>query len=199
MPILFSEEEKKKLKEQMLEVGFDLIRDYGVTHASVDKVTRSVGIGRTTFYNFFPTKEHFLIEIIRHQREKGKRYLLELLNGREKMTVPEAKDYLKFLMTGKETIYQYLTIEESGNVSKTIPEAFLPDIEKEIKTIDYITSHMEGVKENLEYGIIANLMKMLAITQTEKKSFHEKDLKKTLDAVLGLLFSYIFKEDVIEK
>lgn len=195
MPILFTEEEKKALKQQMLEVGFSLIRAYGVTHASVDKVTEAVGIGRTTFYNFFPTKEHFLVEIMRYQREKGKNYLLQILNGREKMTVSEAKEYLRFLMTGQETIYQYLTAEDGSDVSKAVPEAFSPDMEKEIQTIDGLTSHMEGVKADLEYGVIANLMKTLAIMQTEKEAFHKNDFQKTLDAVLELIFSYIFEKE----
>ncbi|MDD3394987.1 MAG: TetR/AcrR family transcriptional regulator [Anaerotignum sp.] len=183
------------LKKQMLEVGFALIREYGVTHASVDKVTESVGIGRTTFYNFFTTKEQFLVEVMQYQREKGKSYLLQILKGREKMTVPEAKEYLRYLMTGEETIYQYMTVEESDHISKTIPDAFLPNLEKETRTINGIVSHMEGVKENLEYGIIANLMKTLAVMQTEKEVFHEKEFRKTLDAVLELLFFYIFKEE----
>lgn len=195
MPILFSKEEKEALKKQMLEVGFNLIREYGVTHASVDKVTEAVGIGRTTFYNFFSTKEHFLVEIMRYQREKGKNYLLEILNGREKMTVSEAKDYLRYLMTGEETIYKYLTLEDSSDLSKIVPEAFVPNMENEIKTIDGLIVHMEGVKTHLEYGVIANLMKMLAVMQTEREAFHKKDFRKTLDAVLELLFSYIFEKE----
>lgn len=195
MPILFSKEEKEALKKQMLEVGFNLIREYGVTHASVDKVTEAVGIGRTTFYNFFSTKEHFLVEIMRYQREKGKNYLLQILNGREKMTVSEAKDYLTYLMTGEETIYKYLTLEDSSDLSKIVPEAFVPDMEKEIKTINGLATHMEGVKADLEYGVIANLMKMLAVMQTEREAFHKKDFRKTLDAVLELLFSYIFERE----
>lgn len=195
MPNIFSEEEKEMLKKQMLEVGFALIREHGVTHASVDKVTESVGIGRTTFYNFFDTKEQFLVEVMQYQRQKGKNHLLRILKDREKMTVPEAKEYLKYLMTGEETIYQYMTMEESNHISKTVPGAFVPDLAKETRTINGIVSHMEGVKENLEYGVIANLMKTLAVVQTEKEAFHKKEFGKTLDAVLELLFSYIFKEE----
>lgn len=194
MPILFSEEEKESLRQQMLEVGFAMIREHGTTHASVDKVTKAVGIGRTTFYNFFPTKEQFIVEIMRHQREKGKNYLVQALNGRDKMTVSEAKDYLTYLMTGEETIYQYLSQEDNSNLLKTMPEAFTPNREKEIQNIDMLVSHMEGVKEHLEYGIIANLMKTLAVMQGEKSSFQQEDFRRTLDAVLGLLFSYIFEE-----
>ncbi len=199
MPIIFSEEEKEMLKKQMLEVGFALIREHGVTHASVDKVTESVGIGRTTFYNFFTTKEQFIVEVMQYQRQKGKSYLLQILKGREKMTVPEAKEYLTYLMTGEETIYQYMSVEESDHISKTVLGAFLPDIEKETRTINDIVSHMESVNVNLDYGVIANLMKTLAVMQTEKEVFHEKEFRKTLDAILELLFSYIFEGEKDEK
>ena len=58
MPIrVFSEEEKSDIKEKMFEAGMELIKNYGLTHASVTKITNAAGIGKSTFYNFFESKE----------------------------------------------------------------------------------------------------------------------------------------------
>lgn len=50
---VFSEEERAGYREKMLEAGFDLLKEYGMTHMSVAKITEAAGIGVSTFYNFF--------------------------------------------------------------------------------------------------------------------------------------------------
>ena len=72
MPIrVFSEDEKKEIKAKMFEAGISLIKEYGLTHASVTKITDAAGIGKSTFYNFFESKELFVIALIRYEREKA--------------------------------------------------------------------------------------------------------------------------------
>ena len=56
-PRVFTEEEKEKLRESMLDQAIPLLEEYGLTHMSVDKITKRVGIGKSTFYNFFSSKE----------------------------------------------------------------------------------------------------------------------------------------------
>ncbi|MGN0351028.1 MAG: TetR/AcrR family transcriptional regulator [Roseburia sp.] len=193
MPILFSEEEREKLRIQMLEVGFELIKQHGTIHASVEKVTKAVGIGRTTFYNFFPTKEAFLLEIIKHQREKGQKYFILLLNGREKMTTEEGQKYIRYLMTGEDTIYRYTSANDMEDIQQNIKDAFKPNLAHETEVIREIVSHIEGVKDNLDYALIANIMKTLAIVQGEKAIYHPEGYEATVNAVLELLFYQIFK------
>ena len=57
---VFSEEERAGYREKMLEAGFDLLKEYGMTHMSVTKITEAAGIGVSTFYNFFPSKEAYV-------------------------------------------------------------------------------------------------------------------------------------------
>ena len=40
----------------MFESGFDFLKKEGMTHMSVEKITSSCGIGKSTFYNFFSSK-----------------------------------------------------------------------------------------------------------------------------------------------
>ena len=52
---VFTEEERTEYREKMLAAGFDLLKQYGMTHMSVAKITEAAGIGVSTFYNFFPS------------------------------------------------------------------------------------------------------------------------------------------------
>lgn len=192
MPQIFSVEEKEKIRQQMLEQGFQLIKKHGMTHASVEKVTQATGIGRSTFYNFFSTKEKFIHEIICYQRDKGKQEFSRILAGRTKMTMPEAKEYLKYLFTGQDSIYPYLTVEDEAKLKAALPDEYITDIQSETQVLDELLIHMEGVKSAIDYEVVANLMKLLAITNESKELLHEDAIGRTLDTLFTALFSLIF-------
>lgn len=111
------------------------------------------------------------------------------------MTVSEAKEYLKYLYAGEDTIYPYLTTEDEAKLQKALPDDFKIDVDIEIKTIDSFLVHMENVKENLDYKVIANLMKTLALIQEANDMLHQDAILRTLDAMFELLFSLIFNND----
>ena len=49
MPVrVFADEERERLRARMLEAGIPLLREYGMTHMSVEKITAAAGIGATS-------------------------------------------------------------------------------------------------------------------------------------------------------
>lgn len=61
---VFTEAERAEYREKMLAAGFDLLKQYGMTHMSVAKITEAAGIGVSTFYNFFPSKEAYVYDVM---------------------------------------------------------------------------------------------------------------------------------------
>ena len=64
----------EELRVKMLDAGFELIKQYGMTHASVEKITQAAGLGKSTFYNFFSSKEEFVTGIMEYQRDRVKQH-----------------------------------------------------------------------------------------------------------------------------
>ena len=127
-PKIFSITDREELRVKMLDAGFELIKQYGMTHASVEKITQAAGLGKSTFYNFFSSKEEFVTGIMEYQRDRVKQHFENLLNGREKMTAAEGKEYLKLIVFSQNSIYQYLTVEDMEKLRRaSSPECVTPD------------------------------------------------------------------------
>ena len=73
-PRIFSTTQREELRIKMLDAGFELIKQHGMTHASVEKITQAAGLGKSTFYNFFSSKEEFVTDIMEYQRDRVKRH-----------------------------------------------------------------------------------------------------------------------------
>ncbi len=193
-PKIFALQEREAARVKMLEAGFNLIKEYGMTHASVDKVTKAVGLGKSTFYNFFPSKEMFVYEIMEYQRDRSKQFFMDMLAGRNKMSVNKAKAFLKKIIFSENSIYQYLTAEDENKLKAALPPEYLMNPEAETAVMNGLFQHMEGVKENIDYKVVANLIKIMALAMLHQDALHSDALTKTLDSIYDLLFSCIFEE-----
>ena len=89
-PKIFSITEREELRVKMLDAGFELIKQYGMTHASVEKITQTAGLGKSTFYNFFSSKEEFVTGIMEYQRDRrGKRvFETDCVQPKQHLPVP---------------------------------------------------------------------------------------------------------------
>ncbi len=68
--VSYSEEEKARVREQLITTALSLMARQGIRHTTVEQVYHAVGISRTFFYSFFPTKEDLIVETLYAQQPK---------------------------------------------------------------------------------------------------------------------------------
>ena len=197
-PKLFSIAEKEQLREKMFLSGLELLKEYGMTHMSVEKIAASAGIGKSTFYNFFLSKEDFVIQLIEFNRSRFWKAVADMLGDRERLTVDESKQVLTAIINSKDSVYQYLTTEDEQKLAAAMPEGNTLDIEEETDTLKQLFVYFEGVREDVDCGVVSNLLKILALTAENKAALHESAYQRTQDKLFGLLFGCIFEEGKYE-
>ena len=170
-PKIFTTTQREDLRIKMLDAGFELIKQHGMTHASVEKITKAAGLGKSTFYNFFSSKEEFVTDIMEYQRDRVKRYFEQILDGREKMTAAEGREYLKLIVFSRNSIYKYLTAEDMEKLRNasssecTTPDDAVYD-QRERQIMEGLLAHMEGVREDVDIHVAANLIKIMAMAKS---------------------------------
>lgn len=192
----FSEQEKEEIKQRLKEIGFPMLKEQGLIHMSISKLAAGVGIGKSTFYSFYSSKEEFVEDMLGDNRKKIMQALKQGLNGREKYSVEESKAIVRKMVRGLDTVYKNFSLEDETAIMKMYEAKGIPyvDLEKEKKVIDFITSLFDGVKEKLDYAVIANLMKMIAFSFEHKDMLHESGMERTIDKMVGILIDCIFEK-----
>ena len=178
----------------MFTQGMKLIKEYGLTHTSVSKITERAGIGKSTFYNFFPSKEMFVIELMRYERQKAMDYLNELLRGRDKMTKEEAKGFLKIVIFHQDSIYQYLSEEDLDTLYPAMVESGQIESDLNSDTPQFLLDHMEGVDPKADPRVFLNFLRIMALAVSQKEALQQDTLNDTLELIFEAMFRYIFTE-----
>lgn len=196
MPVrVFTQQEKEALRAKMLDAGFPLLKEYGMTHTSISKITKTASIGVSTFYNFWKTKEEYMTDLISYHREKMIPLLIdsEVLSGKRKLRRNEVKSFFLMLVDENVSIYPHMTLEDEYKLIKS-SESFTPDLEKEAVITMKVAQLCEHARKELNIGLIANLTKLLAITAESRAQLHEVAYQETLDAIVEKILDLIFDE-----
>ena len=69
--VIISLRDKKKIetKNNIFEVTGRLFKEKGYDNTTVDEITKEAGIGKGTFFNYFPTKEALLQDFVKQKEE----------------------------------------------------------------------------------------------------------------------------------
>lgn len=191
----FSEEEKEEIKQKMKEIGMPMLREQGLIHMSIGKLAEAVGIGKSTFYSFYPSKEEFVEDMLTDNRKQLLESLQTGLHGRAKYSTEESKEIIRNMLQGKDNVYQSFSLEDEAALKKMYEKKGVPyvDLEKEKRIIDFIASMMDGVRGNLDYAVIANMVKIIVFTYEQKDMLHETGFDRTIDRMVDLLIDSVFE------
>ena len=77
--VAYSEEDRERIRAELVTVGLELMAKQGIQHTTVEQIYKRVGISRTFFYSFFSTKEDLIVETLYLQQPKIIEYVQKLM------------------------------------------------------------------------------------------------------------------------
>lgn len=131
----FSDIEREAVRNRLIEVGEDCFNRYGLQKASVEEITENAGIGRGTFYRFFPSKEDLYLTCIEFVSRRVQESLLNEIRSSAAHPEDTFREYLRrlFLLADENPLLGVLFTrkDEIDSLLKGLPsgraEAFLAE------------------------------------------------------------------------
>ena len=110
--IAYSEEDRKRIRAELVRVGLELMTKQGIQHTTVEQIYKKVGISRTFFYSFFPTKEDLIVETLYLQQPKIIEFAGRLMSDTDLSWREAVKRFLYACCYGEKNGIAVLTVEE---------------------------------------------------------------------------------------
>ncbi|RHP79607.1 TetR/AcrR family transcriptional regulator [Roseburia sp. AM59-24XD] len=189
---VFTEAERTEYREKMLAAGFDLLKQYGMTHMSVAKITEAAGIGVSTFYNFFPSKEAYVYEVLQYRRKMIPELIKMALDGKEKAGPAETRNYLKIMIDEDYSIFPSLSPEDEQRLLEMIPEKAKPDLQRETEISTMFFQQMEGIRPDINIGVVTNLIKIYVLGAEGRELLHDAAYEETMERMRDVIIYEIF-------
>lgn len=173
MPKIFTEQDREALRRSLLDTGFCMLKQQGLSKLKIEAVAKKCFIAKGTFYRFFASKSEFLYQISLYERQRAKDVLKTHLNSQGKLTSAELYHYLCWLYKENPNIFAYMTAEEKKWMLREWPSDHIENESNDEQTMMMLIGLLEAPKKQPDWKCACNLMKMAAASLTVSEMFIE--------------------------
>lgn len=180
----FTELEKEKIREELVEVAYRLFIDKGFKSTSLEDITSSVGIAKSTFYVFFESKEMLYMELLAHEGEQIEKKVWPKVIAAEDIR-SAIKMYLNMMALELESkiLTQRLVydLEEYKLVSRKLNPEYVgtEQLRSIVPLMEFIKSHQDS-KEMIDEdpGVIAGVLRSALLIGSQKRDLQQYNYEK---------------------
>ena len=191
MPNAFTEEESKRIRQELILAGIRLSEELGVQKMSVEKLTAAVGIAKGSFYLFFGSKEDFILEVAAYASDETQKMLLKKLNGRTQMSAHEFMEFFNEYLHSDLDLMNGLTVSDFYWLKNHIKKQVLFDPDMQIKTALFWLSLISDVREGVDTGTFVNLIKSIYAIREHSDTMVIASLENSVRILLHTIEIYI--------
>lgn len=176
----YSEQEREQVRIALLTTVIQCIVDRGLIHSSIDVLCKKVGISKTFFYTFFPSKEELVLEALRYQQPRLLQYARQLMEDPALSWREGVQTFLETCAYGEKKGIAVLSIEEEQEIYRCLSRENVQTFREDqtrlfCDLLEIFGIPMDGIDPRL-FGNLALSMMMVykAIPDTMPFLFPEK-------------------------
>ena len=120
--VAYSEEEREQIRSALVNTGLKLMAKQGFQHTTVEQIYKAVGISRTFFYSFFPTKEDLILEVLYVQQPKILAFARSLMEDPSLSWREGVRQFIHACCYGERNGIAVLSVEEQQMIFRRLSE-----------------------------------------------------------------------------
>ncbi|WP_130807629.1 TetR/AcrR family transcriptional regulator [Senegalia massiliensis] len=185
----FTESEKEQIKEELFDVAYHSFINKGFKSTSIEDLTSSVGIAKSTFYVFFESKEKLYMKLLAREGEQiEKQVWSEVLAAKDihsaiKIYLNKMALELESKILTRRLIYD---LEEYKIVSRKLNPQYIgsENLRSIVPLLEFIKSRQDS-KEIIDEdpGVIAGVLRSALLIGSQKgelKQYNYERIKELL-------------------
>ncbi|MBR4732019.1 MAG: TetR/AcrR family transcriptional regulator [Lachnospiraceae bacterium] len=190
----FSEKEREEIRQRLLESGYELSTEVGLKKMTVAMIAKSSGIAVGSFYNFYASKEDFVIAMIRdteagferkmasHFSKDGTITLKKFLKVFRENFMPENNFLLRMKLD--DWVWLKSHVKDSAYLNKT----------NDLKKYEFMFTKLKGIRHDAEPGVVVNFIKSIYALYQNRDTLFEEALQTNVDLIFDSIYGYLREE-----
>ena len=187
----FTEEEREKIRIELLEAGYKLSVECGIKKMTVALVAKSSGVAVGSFYNFFDSKESFVLALIQKAEKEAE---LKMVSAFAKDGTISLK---KFLQTFRENFrpetnfFLKIRLDDWVWLKSHLTDTTYFNTTSDLQKIEYLLPKIKGIREDINPGVVVNFIKSIYALYQNRETLFEESLETNVDLIFDSIYRYM--------
>lgn len=200
MPKAFSDREKKIIKKKLIGKAKEYFGIFGLKKTNIGDLTKSIGIAKGTFYNFYKSKEELFLDVLEKVEQDHVDFLSkEIINSdkspkevfkfflKYRYNVIETESIIKMLLSSDEMDYLFRMLPETTRINhfirRKIDNEYMMQFTKKWQE--------DGLLKKIDPEILVNLYRIFAVISLGKEHVGKSKINETIDLLIDILAEYL--------
>lgn len=194
MPANFTEKQREAIREKLIAVGYDLIREMGLKKMKISIIAERAGIATGTFYHFFASKEAYVEALIGEQDKKMQMQLLPLLQNGKKLTLEQAIQWFRDSFRIENNILMELTLDDWVWLKSHRTKDGLFSAAHDEQVAKQYLAYVDGIRPDLDIRIIINFFKTIYSMAQNRETFIAEVFETNIDMIFDCIYQYAARQ-----
>ncbi len=195
MPANFTEEQRKTIRDRMLTIGYDLIREEGLKKMKVSLIAERAEIATGTFYHFFESKEIYVTALIEEQEKVWKEQMISGVKTCGKLTLEQAVRIFRESFRKENNILMELTLDDWVWLKAHRTKDGLFSRGHDEQEVQQYLACIEGIRPDLDSRIIINFFKTIYSMAQNRDTFIDEVFETNIDLIFECIYNYAAIQD----
>lgn len=194
MPANFTEKEREKIRQNLIDAGFQMSRECGLKGMTVSKLAESCHIAKGTFYHFFASKEEFVLAMFTEANRRETEELTALMGDRKKLPIAEMMPWYRSLFTFERNFMMWFQTEDYVWMKEHLQSFGLFDSERDKQAARQVLGLVDGLRPDYDIGVVVNFIKSIYSMTENRDSFCRESIETNIDLIFQAIYQYIKEE-----
>lgn len=187
----FTDEQRKEINLKLINAGCDISTKVGLKKMTVAMITKEAGVAVGSFYNFYASKEEFVVAMI---RDTELRLEVNMAKQFDKDGTITLKKFLSVFREGfrpENNLLLRMKLDDWVWMKSHISDSSYFDTSSDMKKFEFLTQRITDVRKDADPGVVVNFIKSIYALYQNRDTLFEKSLQTNVDLIFDSLFRYL--------
>ena len=187
----FTEKEREEIRQKLLRAGYEMSTEIGLKKMTVAMIARSAGIAVGTFYNFYASKEEFVIAMIRDTEVRFEKEMAAHFSKDGTITLKKFLEIFRENFKPENNILLRMKLDDWVWLKSHITDSAYFNKTNDIKKYEFMFTKIKGIRQDAEPGVVVNFIKSIYALYQNRDTLFEDSLQTNVDLIFETLYRYL--------
>ncbi len=187
----FTDEERMAIREKLISAGYALIEDCGIKKMTIAMVAGSAGVAVGSFYNFFPSKEDFVVALISETEQRAMKKMMAGFSKDGTIALKKFLDVYSENFRPENNFYLRIRLEDWVWLKSHLKGSPYFNTEKDLEKFEFMRPRIKGIRKDIDPGVVTNFIKSIYAMYQNRDTLFEGSLQTNVDLIFDTLYRYM--------
>jgi AcrR family transcriptional regulator len=187
----FTEKERVEIRQRLLDSGYELSTEIGIKKMTIAMIAKNSEVAVGTFYNFFASKEEYVVAMIRDTEVKYEKEMASHFSMDGTIALKKFLEVFRENFKPENNFLLRIKLDDWVWLKSHISDSAYLNMANDLKKYEFMFAKIRGIRKDAEPGVVVNFIKSIYALYQNRDTLFEESLQTNVDLIFDALYRYL--------